>query len=145
MLYRASVLSCAETVSDGAASLLFPGERENCATARCDDVGQTAEDTVTVLDDLATAAMQEIELMWSCLGEENQRGQSKSSEDTAYDGKKKGKKKEVTPIIFSFSSDVSVEGVTKDGDGPRRDTVLPGKVELGTKKTDDESQRSVDK
>ena len=66
-----------------------------------------------VLNQVVAAAIQEIEMIFSCGNHNEQRDQNehqKSSEVVVYDNQKPG---EFIPVVFSFSSEVSIEGFAK--------------------------------
>lgn len=72
-----------------------------------------------VLDELATAIVQEFEMMWGCTTDSNNQPEQKvssPSEVAVFDRVRPAEKKKFTPIIFSFSTDVSLEGIAKKSD-----------------------------
>ena len=92
--------------------------RETYADGKCSSVGQVAAEALPVLDELAAAAMEEIELMWSCfMDDDRQRNTNhgdrrQPNEVTVYKRSSRYEKQEFPSVVLSFSSsDVSMDGL----------------------------------
>lgn len=71
-----------------------------------------------VIDELTAAIVQEFEMMWASSTDDDQQEEKRSSpsEFVVFDRARTAEKEEVDPMIFSFSADVSMEGIAKTPD-----------------------------